>query len=164
MIDRIQITDQVSVGAQPTEEQLRSMAQEGIKTVVNLRTAGEQDQPLGPDQEGDVVRRLGMQYLHIPVSSKDMRAEQVDQFRQALRRLPVPVFVHCHRGKRAGAFVMMHLAAEAGMSGAQTLQQAEQMGFHCDVTALKEFVTSYVDRQRHAGPAGQAAQPAGRSR
>ncbi|MBX6312787.1 MAG: protein tyrosine phosphatase family protein [Isosphaeraceae bacterium] len=148
MIERIQISDQLFVGAQPIEEQLRNMAREGIKSVVNLRAAGEEDQPLSLEEEGAKARELGLQYLYIPVSLKDMRPDQVDQFREELKRLPGPVFVHYHKGKRAGAFAMMHAAVEAGRTGEQTLAQAEQMGFECDVPALKEFVRGYVDRQR----------------
>lgn len=148
MQDRMKISDDVTVGAQPSEDQLAELARGGFKTVVNLRTPGEPEQPLPPDAEGEKVRALGMEYLHIPVSTKDMRTEQVDEFREKLAALPKPAFVHCHRGKRAGAFVMMGVAVEHGMTGDQTLRQAEQMGFECDQPALKEFVKGYVDQRR----------------
>ncbi len=144
-MDRMTITDRLSVGAQPTEEQLLGMAREGVKTVVNLRTAGEDEQPLSPEEEGKRVEAAGMRYVHLPVSMKAMGPELVDRFRDTLKEVPGPVFVHCHKGKRAGAFAMMHRAVETGMTGDETLKQAEQMGFECDVPALKEFVTGYVD-------------------
>ena len=53
MEDRMKLNDHISVGAQPSEEQLKQMAREGIKSVVNLRTEGEEDQPFSP-----AVRRL----------------------------------------------------------------------------------------------------------
>lgn len=152
MIDRMKITENLSVGAQPSEEQLRNMAGAGVRTVVNLRTEGEQDQPLSPQEEGEKVRAIGMEYVHIPVSMQGMGPELVDQFREKLKQVPAPVFVHCHKGKRAGAFAMMHQAVESGMTGEETLKQAEQMGFECDVPALKEFVTGYVDSHRGGGP------------
>jgi uncharacterized protein (TIGR01244 family) len=148
MQDCIKVSDRITVGAQPTPTQIERLAQEGFKTIVNLRTSGEEDQPLSPDAEGDRVRQLGLHYLHIPVSAKALGAEQVDQFRQELSRLPAPMFVHCATGKRSGAFVMMHMAVEAGMSGDETLEKAAQMGFECDVPELKEFVENYVDRHR----------------
>jgi uncharacterized protein (TIGR01244 family) len=148
MQQSMKINDDVTVGGQPDDGQLAELARGGFKAVVNLRTAGEQDQPLSPEAEGERVRALGMEYAHLPVSTKDMRPEQVDEFRERLAALPKPAFVHCHRGKRAGAFVMMGVAVEQGMSGDQTLQQAEQMGFQCDQPELKEFVKGYVDRDR----------------
>lgn len=148
MQQSMKINDAVTVGGQPDDGQLAELARGGFKAVVNLRTAGEQDQPLSPEAEGERVRALGMEYVHLPVSTKDMRPEQVDEFCQKLAALPKPVFAHCHRGKRAGAFVMMGVAVEQGMSGDETLQQAERMGFQCDQPELKEFVKVYVDRNR----------------
>ena len=148
MQESMKINDAVTVGGQPDEGRLAELARGGFKAVVNLRTAGEQDQPLSPEAEGEKVRALGMEYFHLPVSAKDMTPEQVDQFRERLAALPRPVFAHCHRGKRAGAFVMMGVAVEQGMSGDQTLQQAEKMGFQCDQPELEEFVKGYVDRHR----------------
>ena len=66
MENRIRIKDQLTIGAQPTEEQLKHLAEEGFKSVVNLRMPGEEEQPLSPDEEGEKVRALGMEYLHIP--------------------------------------------------------------------------------------------------
>jgi uncharacterized protein (TIGR01244 family) len=146
MSERQKINDNVTVGAQVSEEEVKRLPQEGFRTVVNLREPGEQDQPVSPDDERKMVEAAGMKYLHIPVSGKDMKPEQVDRFRQELMAQPGPVFVHCHKGKRAGAFAMMAAAVEQGWSGDQTLQTAEQMGFKCDTPQLKEFVKGYVDR------------------
>lgn len=144
-MDTMKINDEVSVGAQPTEEQLAEFARNGVKTVVNFRTEGEEDQPLSPQAEGEKVRALGMEYLHVPVSTEAMGPEVVDGFRAKFPDLPKPLYAHCKSGKRAGAMVMMHIASEQGMSGAETLEKAEQMGFKCDQPQLKEFVERYVD-------------------
>ena len=141
----MKISDQVTVGAQPSEDQIQQLGTQGFKSVVNFRTEGEEDQPLSPKAEGEKVKAAGMTYLHVPVSMKSMGPEQVDQFREQYAALPKPVFAHCKSGKRAGAMVMMHMAVEQGMTGEQTIQQAEKMGFECDQPELKEFVKSYVD-------------------
>lgn len=152
-MDNVKITDGLSVGGQPSQDGLRRLAEEGVKTVVNLRTTGEKDQPLSPEEEGQQVGELGMRYVHIPVSMKSLEPEQVERFRAELKNSPFPVFVHCASGKRAGAFAMMATAVEAGMSGEDTLKQAESMGFKCDVPELKEFVTSFVDAHVKSQPA-----------
>src|SRR5262249_21345774 len=41
MEDRMKINDDVTVGPQPTEDQLAELARTGFRTVVNLRTVGE---------------------------------------------------------------------------------------------------------------------------
>lgn len=152
-MENVKITDRLSVGGQPSEEGLQRLAEEGVKTVVNLRTTGEKDQPLSPEEEGRKVGDLGMRYVHIPVSMKSMGPEQVERFRDELKGAPSPVFVHCASGKRAGAFAMMATAVESRMTGEDTLKKAESMGFECDVPELKEFVKGYIDGHAKSQPA-----------
>jgi len=149
MTDGIQINDAFTVGKKhPAEADLKELEQEGFQTVINLRAAGEDQQPQSPEEEGRMARDLGMTYLHYPVKSDAMSPELVDGFRELLRDLPRPIYVHCASGKRSGAFVMMHLAVEEGMKGRETVEQAASMGFECDTPELEQFVTSYVDQRR----------------
>lgn len=144
---RVRIDDQITVGAQPSEAELKIMADDGTRTVINLRTEGESMERLPPEEEEGVVRGLGMEYVHLPVSMEDADAELVDRFREALDRAPKPVYVHCRLGKRAGAFVMMDRAVEKGLSGKKTIQRAEEMGFECDEEAVAGFVKDYVNHR-----------------
>ena len=148
MTQQMRINEQVTVGGQPSERELKQLAQDGFKTVVNLRTEGEEDQPLSPAAEGEKVRDLGMEYVHFPVSKDEMSPGLEDEFRQRLPSLDAPVFVHCGSGKRAGAFVVMDKAIKEGWSGEDTLRRAEEMGFECKVPEIKEFVKSYVDSRQ----------------
>lgn len=141
----MKINDQVSVGPQPSAEEIQRLGQQGFKAVVNFRTSGEDEQPLSPEAESEKVQSAGMEYLHIPVSMEAMGPELVDQFREKYPDLPKPVFAHCKSGKRAGAMVMMKMAVDQGMTGEQTLQKAEEMGFECDQPELEQFVRQYVD-------------------
>ena len=149
MAHRIKISDGLSVDTgQPTREELERLAREGFTTVVNLRTAGEQNQPLSPEAEGDVARRAGLDYLHIPVASTDPRPEQVDQFQKKLAELPGPVLVHCASGKRSGAFAILQTARHEGLSGEQALARAKQLGFDWKSPELEGFITRYLDQSR----------------
>lgn len=149
MKSRIKINEKITSGRQPTEEELRNLPQEGYKAVINLRAAGEEDQPLSPQEEAELVKSLGLKYLNIPVSTQEgLKTEQVDQFLQEVDRLPGPVFVHCRRGKRSGAFSMIFEALQQGLAGQEALEQAESMGFECDVPRIKEFFINYIDEHR----------------
>lgn len=148
MNQQMQINEQITVGGQPSEGEFKQLAQDGFRTVVNLRTEGEEDQPLSPTAEGEKVREVGMQYVHFPVSKDKMSPELEDEFRQRLPSFDTPVFVHCASGKRAGAFVVMDKAINEGWSGEDTLKKAEEMGFECNVPEIKDFVKSYVDSRQ----------------
>lgn len=144
----MKINDQVSVGPQPSADELQKLSQQGFKSVVNFRTDGEEEQPLSPQAEGEEVKSAGMEYLRIPVSMDSMEPDLIDQFREKFPDLPKPMFAHCKSGKRAGAMVMMNVAVEHGMTGDQTLQKAKEMGFECDQPELEQFVRQYVDSHK----------------
>jgi protein tyrosine phosphatase (PTP) superfamily phosphohydrolase (DUF442 family) len=57
------ISQQVSVGEQPRQSDLEELKKEGVTTVVNLRTVGE-DTPLTPAEERALAEKLGLQYHH----------------------------------------------------------------------------------------------------
>jgi uncharacterized protein (TIGR01244 family) len=130
----------------PTADALKRAANEGFKSVVNLRTASEK-QEVTPEEEREHAEAAGLTYLHHPVDGEKLSEGLVDSFREKAEALPGPVLVHCASGKRSGAFVMMHRGVEQGMSGDEVIEKAESMGFECDTPGLKDFVRGYVDRR-----------------
>ena len=56
----IKVSDEIITSGQPTADQLRALAAEGLATVINLATHGLED-------EAGLVRSLGMTYHHVPV-------------------------------------------------------------------------------------------------
>ena len=144
----LQIDDKVAIGAQPSEADLAKMKQQGIATVINLRRAGENNQPLSPDEEGEKARALGLRYVHIPVSSADMRPEQVDEYGKAVDASPGPVHVHCGVGARAGIFAMLHSGAKRGLTADQLVLEAKQKGIDLSDPVMLDVVVGYLDRKR----------------
>lgn len=88
----MKVNEQFTVGSQPTMEELRELADKGFKTVVNVREAGETEQPHSPGEEGEEVRKLDMQYLNTPVSSEAIQTAQIDAFRAQIGELQGPIF------------------------------------------------------------------------
>lgn len=146
----IELLDQVYIGPQPSEEDLRALATEGIRTVVNFRTHGEENQPLSPASEGRFVEELGMAYLHVAVAPPLLTHELVDSFREQFRELPRPVFAHCKVGLRAGLLLVMHQAAEQGIAAEEALQAAEERGFACPHPGMRQLIHDYVAAQQRA--------------
>lgn len=104
MTDRIKISDKVIVGkVPPSDLDLKSLASEGFAAVVNLRRAGEPNQPLTPDQEGEAAARHGLRYVHLPVDGANIDDATIQKFKDEVSQLPGPVFVHCASGRRAHA-------------------------------------------------------------
>lgn len=147
MEKRIKINDQVSIGPQPSEEEIKRLADDGFKSVINLRVQDEDDDQIPPHVEAMLVRDLGMEYVHIPISSQQILHDQVATFRQAIPNLNHPIYVHCSSGKRAAALTLMEEGIRKGWSGQTTLEQARAFGVDWDDPHLKQFVKDYVDKE-----------------
>ncbi|MCI0400748.1 MAG: protein tyrosine phosphatase family protein [Gammaproteobacteria bacterium] len=143
----IKVSEHITVGPQPTEEELEHFLKEGFQGVVNLREPGEPAQVLSPEAEGVKVEGLGMEYLHVPVSVTSLTHDRVDDFCSQLTALPRPILVHCGTGMRAGALCMMALGVEERMSSEEVLNKARAMGFECKSEDLKAFVKDYLDKR-----------------
>src|SRR4051812_43497357 len=104
---RGKISERISVGGQPTEDDLKLLKAEGFTAIINLRRDGEQNQPLDPVEEGVVAKASGLTYFHIPVNSSDPKREQVEAVKAALAEAKGKVFVHCQGGGRACNFALL---------------------------------------------------------
>ena len=143
----VKIDDRYTVAKfAPAANALKNAADEGFKSVVNMRTADEK-QDVTPEEEREHAEAAGLTYLHHPVDGQKLSEEVVDSFREKAEALPGPVLVHCASGKRSGAMVMMHRGVGQGLSGDEVIKKAESMGFECDTPGLKDFVRGYVDRR-----------------
>lgn len=90
----IRIDVRTICGGQPSEAHFVQFRSEGVRLVINLRRDGEANQPLDPMAEGELVRRAGLDYVHIPVDPKSLDAAQVDAVAKAMSASPGPVLVH----------------------------------------------------------------------
>lgn len=142
----VRIDEKVTIGAQPSEADLAELKRQGVATIVNLRRAGENNQPLSPDAQGEKVRALGMNYVHIPVSTADMRPEQIEDYGKAVEASPGEVHVHCGVGARAGILALIHSGARRGLNAEQIITEARTKGF--DLSELSDLVSAYLDRLR----------------
>lgn len=142
---QIRINSDIAVGPQPSEPGLTRLHDDGFRAVVNLRTFGEHGQAISPETEARLAEDIGLAYRNIQVSRKEMAAEQVDMFRQALDVLPAPVYVHSGTGRRAAAFVMMHVAAEQDLTGDEVLAAGERRGLPVDSPKIRRFIKHYIN-------------------
>ena len=116
---------------QPAASDWPAIKADGIRTVINLRPAGE----LQDRDEAAEVRAAGLRYIEIPVAHADgISAGNAGLLHAALS----PghgggVLVHCASGNRAGAL----LALEQKDFDGVTPQAALELGKHAGVTKLE---------------------------
>lgn len=135
-----QLPNNVLTGGQPDKAGLQALKQSGINTVINFRGEGE----FSDFNEAAHVDQLGMDYLHIPIDSKEaLSRENVDRFRAALIEHDSGVFLHCGSGNRVGAMFALDAYWNQNKSAAEALKIGEEAG----LTSLKGYVESVIAAQ-----------------
>jgi uncharacterized protein (TIGR01244 family) len=111
------VDDQLITGGQPTEEQLRSAAAEGFKTIINLATINPR---YSLEDEAGLVRSLGMTYHHIPVDWENPQESDFEAFEAIVAQLPADkALIHCAANFRVTAFYSLYALKHLGWSEAQ---------------------------------------------
>ncbi len=107
------ITPQITIGDQPSEADLARLKAEGYTGVMNLRNDGEPEQPLDTAAEGDKVRALGMTYHHLGIGAAPLTKSGVEAACDFISGQE-KVMVHCRKGGRAAALVLIQQAQAQG--------------------------------------------------
>jgi uncharacterized protein (TIGR01244 family) len=143
------VTPQITIGDQPTEEDLLECKYEGYTGVINLRHDGEPEQPLSTAEEGGKVKALGMEYLHYGVGGaplSDPGVSSVCDFIDRLSQGNEKVLVHCRKGGRAAALVLLQQARANKWTPAETIEKGKAMGLQVD-GPLRQMVDNYLSGQ-----------------
>lgn len=143
------ITPYVTIADQPTEDDLHALKAEGYAGVVNLRNDGEPEQPLSTAAEGEKVRALGLDYLHYGVGSAPLSESGVQSVVDFLaRHASEKVLVHCRKGARAAALVLLDQAQRQGWTADEAVDKGKAMGLDVD-GGLRTLVESYLRAHPH---------------
>jgi uncharacterized protein (TIGR01244 family) len=140
------ITPTITIGDQPTEADLEALKREGYIGVVNLRHPGEPEQPLSPPEEGEKVRALGMEYLHYGVGGAPLAnpgVTDVCDFVDRLAQGSQKVLVHCRKGGRAVALLLLQQARANQWTPEETIDKGKAMGLEVD-GGLRMMVEAYL--------------------
>jgi uncharacterized protein (TIGR01244 family) len=90
----------LATAGQPSDDALGKLKGMGFKTVINLRTPGEQK--AGAEEEA--VRAQGLRYVSIPVNSATFGPAEVSAVRAVLDdESAAPILLHCTTANRAAA-------------------------------------------------------------
>ena len=84
-MDIFDASQNVFFGTQPTPDDLKNLAAQGVRTVVNLRLPGEEQSELPLDRAEAEVEAAGMKYFHVPISAMELSEETVAEVTNVLR-------------------------------------------------------------------------------
>jgi uncharacterized protein (TIGR01244 family) len=113
----LKVDDQLITGGQPTEEQLKSAAAEGFRTVINLATINPR---YSLKDEAGLVQSLGMTYYHIPVEWEHPTQNDFEAFEAVMQQItPGKTLIHCAANFRVTAFYALYGLKHLGWTEAQ---------------------------------------------
>jgi len=100
------LSPSLATAGQPTEDELAAVKAAGFEAVVNLLPASS---PYALPEEGHIVSRLGLEYVHIPIDWENPTAADAERFFDVMdAHTGRPVFVHCAANMRVSAFLYLY--------------------------------------------------------
>lgn len=118
------INDELAIAGPVTLQQLQQLAEEGFKSIVDLRSLA----PHCLNDEQQQAEQLGLCYVNLPIASEVISAEIAVIVLQQIDRLAKPTLVYCNNATIAAAMVLMYIATHQGESLSQAFKRAERLG------------------------------------
>jgi uncharacterized protein (TIGR01244 family) len=135
----------VACGGATSPEALAELKRRGFRSVLNLRQASEAGANV--EEEGRVVRQLGMTYLHIPFDGSRPTAQPIERFLAAFDHSDhLPIYIHCGTANRVGAMWLVKRVLRDGWTTEKALAEAEGIGL--SNAALRTFMLDYVAQKK----------------
>jgi uncharacterized protein (TIGR01244 family) len=136
------VGDDVFIGGQPTERALRELKEQGVTTVVNLRTPEEMTRNVRFD-EAALVRSLGMNYVYIPMRGTPefpYSPDAVTKFAEAMRSTNGKLLLHCTVAWRASHLWGAYLIKERGIPIDSALANARAINLSDERPPIEQFL------------------------
>lgn len=125
------VRDRIILAGQPTAADLEAWRDQGVTTVINLRTPAEvDDRAVVPYDEAAQAAALGLDYRHQPVGGKahPYRPEVLEAFAASMAASDGPVLLHCGTGVRAGLLYAAYAVKYLGKSPDEAMRELEPLG------------------------------------
>jgi uncharacterized protein (TIGR01244 family) len=119
------INDKLAIAGQITLDQLQQIADEGYRSVLNLRLPDEKGWLADEQQKTEL---LGLHYLNIPTKPEDINHQSTLQIYQAIAELPKPILIHCDNSIRSAAIALLYIAVKQGITFEQAIEKIINLG------------------------------------
>lgn len=137
------VDEHLSRGGQPNAEGWKSLAQLGVKTVIDLRPDGETGGH-STAAEARAVEAAGMRYVNVPMNGMSAPSAATIDKLLSLFDSQEPVFVHCRYGKdRTGTAVACYRIAHDSWPNQKALEEARTYGIHWFEMGMKRYILGY---------------------
>jgi len=146
-LNKYRLGDKAWRAAQPAPHHIRSLARQGVRTIINLR--GER--PCGSYWlEQAECERLGIRLINFQVRSRQApTAEQIRAAKELFDSIEYPMLLHCKSGAdRAGLMSVLYLHLKEGVPVEEAKEQLSLRYGHfrqADTGVLDRVFDSYLE-------------------
>jgi protein tyrosine phosphatase (PTP) superfamily phosphohydrolase (DUF442 family) len=114
IINYLKINELIQTSGQPKVKEFELIYKSGANTVVNLALPDHKE---AISNEGELVTKHGMNYIHIPVVWQSPQPEQYQLFQDILRaHATKSIWVHCALNWRVASFIYLYRTKCLGIS------------------------------------------------
>ena len=140
------LSETLFTGGMPTADQIKSAAQEGVQTVINL---APHEAPRALKDEASLVTSLGMQYINIPVDWDRPTEQDLNQFMDAMdAHKDEKILVHCQANFRASGFVSLYRILREGWKEEDALTVMHKIWNEDRYPVWKKFIENTLKKSR----------------
>jgi len=138
----LQLNENLLCSGMPTAEQLKSVADAGVKVVINLA-------PFDPKtdlaNEGRLAESLGMKYINISVDWEAPTRQNLEDFIKAMDENPdEKIFVHCRANYRATGFITLYRIRQLGWKPEEALKDLGRIWNPNEYPVWKKFIEEHL--------------------
>ncbi len=119
------INDDLAIAGQVTLVQLKQIADDGYKSVLNLRLPDEIGLLVDEEEKTEL---LGLYYINLPFKPEDINDGATLEIFQRITKLPKPILIHCDNSIRSATIVLLYIALKQGIGFEKALQKAINLG------------------------------------
>jgi sulfide:quinone oxidoreductase len=149
-IELKKINDAFSVSGQISIEDVRTLAGQGVKSLICNRPDGEAaDQPNVTEIEAAAIE-AGMELAYLPVISGNFTDQDLSDFLSTIERLPAPVHAYCRTGTRSITLWALSQRDQGLQSARELLALAQGHGYDLSSALQDEQQVAAVMRPRNA--------------
>jgi len=125
VVNASQPLPKLATSGQPGPANLEALKAAGTEVILDIRDPME-PRPL---DEPAAVRRLGMEYVNVPVLQGALDDEMMDRTLAEIRRnAGRPTLLHCASANRVGGVLIPYLILDRGMSEEEAIEAAMKVG------------------------------------
>jgi uncharacterized protein (TIGR01244 family) len=120
----VQLEEELIAGGVPSNQGLTQAAEQGIRTIIDVRDPSE-----GAEEEKGNAEAVGLRYVNIPITLDNFSEAQAKQLDEVLKDENTgPALLHCASGQRAVAVWALHQNRHEGKSAEDAMKAAKEKG------------------------------------